>query len=200
MLHVGQRGANHASRTRGGVIIPTPPSSFTDDFNRADENLDASPNWTLQSGTATQMGVRTNQLAAIGSVESVWLCPNQGSANHYTEATWVATGGNGPFMACRLQDINNFVGVRSSATLYQIWTRIAGTLTQLSTTSPVPAVNDLVRIEANGDTVGLLINGIHITGSPFSLGGALSGITRQGVISRTAARNPWLDNYKSGAL
>lgn len=180
---------------------PVPPglAKFTDDFNRANENLSANANWTQIDGSAAAITVASNQLAATANPSTV-LSPDLGSVNHYVAYTLASVGTNGPFALVRATNTNNWVGVRNSASSYQIFKMVAGTITQIPFTSPTPAVGDRVRLSAIDGNVMLSINGSDVSATPLSLGGDNLTSTRQGVLARTAARSPWLDDYEAGAL
>lgn len=181
---------------------PIPPglAKFTDDFNRANENLSVNANWTLVDGSAAAMAISSNQLAASQSTLTTVLSPDLGSVNQYVAYTLVNVGVNGPFAVVRATNQNNWVGVRNSASAYQVFKMVAGTITQLAFTSPTPAVGDKIRLSAIDGGVTLSINGSDVTPQPMSLGGDLLTATRQGVVARTATRVPWLDDYEAGAL
>lgn len=192
--------ATSASAVATGALTAGGAAVFTDDFNRANETLGSSPNWTRVDGQASALTIDNNMLASATTAETTYLSPDLGSANHYVEATLRLVGANGPFLLCRATNLSNWLGVRNSASVYQTFKRVNGTLTQLTSASPTPAVGDRIRLQVNGDAGSLMINGVEVAGSPFQLLGDLAGVTRQGVIARTSIRNPWIDDYKAGVL
>lgn len=175
------------------------PVTFADAFDRADENLEASPNWTRVGGATGTLAVRSNQVAAIATTQTAFLSPDLGAVNHYVEMTMTSSGAAGPLLAVRAVDSNNFVGVRQNSTNYQVYKVVANAFTLIGTTAQAPAVGDRLRFEARDGAVSLSINGAASL-TNLSLGADLATPTRTGLVARSAVRNPWGDNYLAGAL
>lgn len=175
------------------------PLTFAETFDRADENLEASANWTRVGGATGTLAVRSNQVAAIATTQTAFLSPDLGAVNHYVEMTMTSSGVAGPLLAVRAVDSNNFVGVRQNSTNYQLYKVVGNAFTLLGTTTQAPTVGDRLRLEASGSTVSLSINGAASL-SNLSLGADLATSTRTGLVARSAVRNPWGDNYLAGTL
>jgi hypothetical protein len=139
--------------------------SFSDDFNRADENLLASANWTNVGGAdAAAFQVFSNIFAHVPTGDTLAVqCPTQGSANHATQVGIGQETSNAWafFVTVRHTDLNNFWGFYCNTgdgglALYK---RVAGTFTEIGTYDVRPEVIAAfpslvtVRIEAGSDNV-----------------------------------------------
>jgi hypothetical protein len=60
-------------------------------------------------------------------------------------------------------------------------------------------VGDVIRLEVKGANATVKKNGIVIVG-PKTTAGTNATWTWSGVLSRSFAVNPWIDNYESGPL
>jgi hypothetical protein len=65
MTTMGRRSQYHKAYIQGTGVITKP--NVTDNFNRADANLEANSLWTRSGGVAGALAVRSNQLAAPGA-------------------------------------------------------------------------------------------------------------------------------------
>ncbi len=137
--------------------------AFFDNFDRANENLEASPNWTLGDGIAGLAAIRSNKLASLATAGQAasYRCPNQGSANHYVEFTVSSAtpGLSGSFVCCRLADSANFVGIRNDGTTLQVYKRVADTLTQLHSTNGLVSVGSVLRLECEAGAWRAFVDG-----------------------------------------
>lgn len=197
--------ASAVAVSTGSVTLTAPPAAtmFRDDFNRADGPLTAgSSDWTNVSGNANALSISGNQVATA-SAEGAFESPDIKNANHYVQALIVGGGAVGPFLVCRMTDQNNWgAAMRFNVNTGsgQLWKRQGGTLTQYGSTTGSPCVvGATVRVETVGDQAQIVANGVVVAG-PYSMGGSAAGITRQGVVTRTNANNPWIDNYEAGVL
>ena len=183
----------HTRASGGGV--------FFDNFDRATEPLSASPKWTFVSGSAASVAVNDSQSLSTSDTSSpgtAYQSPDLGRADHWVQATVasVPSANAGPVLCCRLQDANNWVGIRFGSGTWQFYKRIAGVLTLLGSFTYTTAPGDVFSVSAVGDDVSVTINGaVRITGT---LGGDLAGVTRQGVVARLTAAPSWIDNYRAG--
>jgi hypothetical protein len=171
--------------------------AFTDDFNRSDENLEASASWTLIDGPAGGARVVSNVLK-INTTNSVcsYSCPDQGSADHYTQAVWntLAYG----FTSIRLTDGNNFIGVRHEGTDWQVYKRDTGSFSLIGSYTVGLTGGDIAYLEGNGNDITLKVNGttrVGPTSETFN-----NTETTQGVCPRSVVVTNWIDDFEAGAL
>lgn len=190
-------------------LVPGPnffvaPSAakFVDNFNRADENLEASANWTHDGLIAGGAAVRSNALACLttNSTGTSYKCPDQGSADHYAQFVARATANSGPFVCNRLADVNNFVGFRNNGATLEVYRRVGGTLSLLNSSAQSIISGTVLRLECTGTNWRVLKDGVQV--ATGAIGSALLTSTRQGVVARTttAGQNPWVDDVEFGAL
>jgi hypothetical protein len=187
--------------------IPQPPAprgSFTDAFTRADENLETSANWTRVDGAAGACAVRSNQLAFLSTTDSAYQCPDQSSANHYTQAVMLSTTVDLFFFECcaRLTDKDNFIGARrTNANLaddYDLYKRDTGSFTSLGSWAGPYAANDVMKIEADGNTIEMFVNGTSRVGPVTESFNNTE--TRQGIVARSKTQNPAMDDFEAGVI
>lgn len=188
-----------ASSVVFGEGAPLGSQFFADDFNRPDEDLEASVNWTRVGGLVAGAAVRSNQCAFIDvTAETAYLSPDAGSANHSTEVERRISSDRIYFeCCCRLTDANNFIGMRHSAGTYRIFRRVAGVFLELDNLILPAAVGDIMRLECNGDQIIGRVNGAPILTAVES---AHNTVTRQGFVVRDATSNPAIDNYVARTL
>lgn len=188
---LAQTGAGPSVTSAGGFV-------FADNFNRSNENLEASSNWTRIGGAAGAAAVVSNQLNDASATETPYSCPNIGSTNHYAQAVWARGSANVSFIGARVVDANNYVGVRYSGGALQLYKKVSGSFTLLGSYSYTVASTDVLRVEASGDNVRALVNGVERV-APTSLGGSLGSSTLCGVIARSTA-GAWIDTFEAGTL
>lgn len=176
---------------------------FADDFNRQNEPLEATADWTRVGGIAGGATVSTNRVAAVdtNTIGTAYLAPDTFSSDHFAQAAWLTSTAPGPFICCRITDGNNYVGARygSVGTQFELFKRVAGAFTILGSFVQALVPGDVIRLECDGDTARVLINGIQRI-APQSLAGSHAGVTRAGLVARSVAINPWLDNFEARAL
>lgn len=139
----------------------------------------------------------------IDSSDGTVMAYNTGSTSHYSEVRMkYAFDGyereGGP--AVRVDTRLNWISILlSSATTTKIVFRNGGGTQVLATYTDIPvAVDDIVRLEVDGDnnTVELLINGVS-AGSPVDISAISSGTsTNAGMYGRTS--NPYIDDLDLG--
>lgn len=170
--------------------------AYSDNFNRADENLEANANWTRSGGVAGALAVRSNQCATISATVTGYLAPDLGSANHFVQATSNVVATGGALQACRLTDGDNCLGVTpTSGTQYGIYNRVGGSNTITNVTVSAVAAGDVLKLVATGSHWNLYVNGVWKgTGT---INAALTS-TRTGLVARTTVSNPWWDDYSDG--
>lgn len=184
--------------------LTPPPFVFTDNFNRANGNLESDPNWTRIGGTAGMAAITSNIVGSTTSVSTgaAYLCPDIGKDEMYVQAAWeVNTGTVNCGIAARLVDNLNYILLRwnTAAAGVQINSVAAGAFTTLGSFPGAIAIGDVLRMEIKNDTVRALKNGVQII-APVSLAGKLAGTTRAGLVPRASIIAAWLDNFEAGAL
>lgn len=172
-------------------------ANFTDNFNRADENLEASANWTRVDGAAGALQVSSNMLGSFSTTETAYQCPDCAVAGQFVQATNKdGTGSNHGFLALRVTDANNFVGARVSGAIYQVFQRVAGTFTQLGTDVGAQNAGDVMLLTiSSGNSLDFSVNGSALL-TGLSVSGSLTS-TRAGFIQRSANLNPLFDDFSA---
>lgn len=177
--------------------------TFADDFNRADQSLETSANWTRVGGTAAALEVNSNRLRCTTSgADTAYKAPSTGTVDHYAQMKLLdvgSYGGGASFLACRITDDNNFLGVRWTGSTWSVFKRVAGAFTSIgSFATPVPVVNDIVRLQCSGTNFELFRNGVSVgTGA---IGAPTLTSTQAGVIARSAIQDPYLEDFETGTL
>lgn len=171
--------------------------AFTDAFTRADENLEASANWTRVDGAAGAGAVRSNQFAQLSSTNTAYQCPDQGSADHYSQATTAVSGSWTGFLSIRTTDSNNFIGTRPNGSTIELYKRVSGTFTSLGSAAANTGIGAVYYLEGSGNNLTVKVDSVTKIG-PISET-ALNTVTRSGIVVRTTL-NPTLDNFESGTL
>lgn len=171
--------------------------AFLESFDRADENLEASANWTRVDGAAGAGAVRSNQFAQLSATNTLYQCPDQASANHYAQAASQVSGAWTGFMAIRATDSNNFIGIRPGTNVVELYKRVAGTFTLLGSATVTTAVGVVYYVEGSGNNLTVKADGVTKLGPTAET--AQNTVTRSGLVVRTTL-NPTLDSFESGAL
>lgn len=171
--------------------------AFTDDFNRADENLETSSNWTRVDGAAGALQVVSNRLHQTSGTESLYTSPDTGSGDHYAQCEdWRSGFSWTGFLVVRATDANNWVGVRATGSGYEVYRKKAGSFFGPDVWSGANSNGDVCYLEASGSDIVVKINGttrITVTDS-FSSSVTTAGFICRGNIGQTA------DNFESDAL
>jgi hypothetical protein len=180
---------------------------FTDDFNRADQDLGASADWRFAperggDGAPSDIAVRGQKLAIFNTAYrgAAYTSPDCGFADHYVQATMakIPTYYNG-ILACRLTDPSNLIGIEFKNDRIALHERANGEFKELGFVTIPPLVGDIIRLEVKGANATVKKNGAIIIG-PKATAGTNATWTRSGVVSRSFAVDPWIDNYESGPL
>ncbi|UIS25220.1 putative tail protein [Erythrobacter phage vB_EliS-L02] len=192
-----------------GFLAPTVPyprasfQLFTDNFNRPDENLEDSADWDRIGGSGGEMGVRSNAAAMLAGTDGpAYVCPDLNQADQFAEAIFSSSADANYFLACRVQDANNFIGVRKwtlGGDRWSIYKRVAGTFTELALAedSSLAAGNVKARLEVIGDTARLYVDESLYLETAI---GAHTAATRTGFIVRNDAFNPAFEDFRAGAI
>jgi hypothetical protein len=196
---------NKAKQAITVVFSETATVFFKDDFNRADEDLGASVDWKFArdgGGLPSDMAVRNQKLAIFNTAHggAAYTSPDCGFADHYVQATvaGIPTYYNG-ILACRLAGPRNLVGVEFKNNRIALYERTNGTFNELGFVTTAPNVGDVIRLEVSGANATVKKNGAVIIG-PKMTAGTNAKWTWTGVLSRSLAVDPWIDNYESGPL
>jgi hypothetical protein len=198
---------NKADQTITLAFGATATVFFKDDFNRAEQDLGASADWRLApdgggDGLPSDIAIRDQKLAifntAYGGV--AYASPDCGFADHYVQATVakIPTYYNG-MLACRLMGPSNLIGVEFKNDRIALYERTNGEFKELGFVTIPPLVGDLIRLEVKGANATVKKNGAIIIG-PKATAGTNATWTWSGVVSRSFAVDPWIDNYEAGPL
>lgn len=171
--------------------------AFYDDFNNpgASQNLGDRAGWVNVDGNVNDAYITGGQttLTSNPASESSFKCTSQGTADHYSQATWL--GNCSGFVAVRLTDANNFIGFRNTGSAWQVYKRVAGAFTQLGSDYAVAGSGgDVAKLSVLGNAIVFTVNGTQRCGSPFTDSFNNTEVS-QGVISRVLGAAPWLDDF-----
>lgn len=167
--------------------------SFSDDFNRANETLETSANWTCSSNNVAK--VTSNRVGADVGTEMSAKCPDQSSADHYTQVSNVASSW-GSFATIRMADKDNYIGMRANGTAYEVFKRVASSFTSLGSYSTTPSAGDTLYLEGSGNSITFKLNGtIRVTATES----AGNTNTRQGFNMRNNTPE-MCDDFSAGSL
>ena len=175
---------------------------FSDDFTGpAGETLGARPGWTYVAGSGGAIEINdANQLRSNNTLSAGigYITPDLGTPDHWVRFRFL-TNNCLPFVCVRFLSNQTFgAGVRMGADNLVVWQRNAGTYTQLANLGAVPSFDtaDEWTLTVTGSTGQMLRNGVAF-GSTFTL---LIQATRTyaGVVGRTTAVDPWIDDFKAG--
>lgn len=185
--------------------------AFTDAFTQAGVTVDLATHvptggtaWT-RTGAADSIVVNegANTARASGGSTAIYVCDDQGSANHYTQARLKilnASGFGNAFLASRLVDSNNFVGWRLSGaggSGSRLVKCVSGTVTDLVTHQGTD--ESIYKVECDGTNVKLYEDGVQ-QGSTQTVSDHQTE-TSQGLVNRNENKTvDWLDDFEAGAL
>jgi len=179
---------------------------FKDDFNRADQDLRMSADWRFidegGDGSPSDIAIRGGKLAIFNTAYrgAVYVSPDCGFADHYVQAT-VATIPSyySGLIACRITSSSDLIGVEFRKNSVALYERTKGEFKQLAFTRIPPNVGDVLRLEVKGDHATVKRNGVVIIG-PTATAGTNAAWTWAGILARSLAVNPWIDDYEAGPL
>lgn len=173
--------------------------AFSDDFNRGDEDLDASPDWTNVSGNGGGLAVSNNGLARVATgTQDAFQCPDQGVQNSVIQATVLAQPFGALFACHRLSDAINYIGGAYLSGKWIIRKVDNNAFTDLGTYTAVLVPGDVGALEMEGDVFILKVNGVPrvVALSDFN-----SAETRQGLLGRAnVSTDPWIDDWSVDKL
>lgn len=168
-------------------------TGFVDHFDRAEEPLSTSSNWTLVSGSARYARVYRRRMYSAwsntGTSRVTLQSPDMGSADHWAEIVYGGGGGSANnIVALRLTSNANFIGMHwTGAGTITIIKRVSGSNTTLATFTLSAALQrgDRMRFGILGSDVTVWLNGTSLVPTTGSLTGLTSlptSTTRQGVV------------------
>ena len=198
---------NKADQTITIAFGTTETAFFKDDFNRADQDLGASADWRFApdgggDGAPSDIAIRGQKLAIFNTAYrgAAYASPDCGFADHYVQATVakIPTYYNG-ILACRLTNPSNLIGVEFKNDRIALYERTNGEFKELGFLTIPPLVGDIIRLEVKGANATVKKNGAIIIG-PKATAGTNATWTWSGVVSRSFAVDPWIDNYEAGPL
>jgi hypothetical protein len=198
---------NKADQTITLVFGTTEAAFFKDEFNRADQDLGVSAYWRFApngggDGVPSDIAIRDQRLAIFNTAYrgAAYASPDCGFADHYAQAmvAKIPTYYNG-ILACRLTNPSNLIGVEFKNDRIALYERTNGEFKELGFVTIPPLVGDIIRLEVKGANAAVKKNGAIIIG-PKATAGTNATWTWSGVVSRSFAVDPWIDNYEAGPL
>ena len=137
------------------------PDDFVDDFNGSDSNLETGLGWSRFSGVATDFQVKSNKLSVIHTADTVLHGPDLNSSDQFLEVTVENIDRpSNSFIALRVQDIDNYVGIRWDGDALEVIPRVNGSFDLSQLLVGTVAIGDVVRFEVQGQRVAWYINGV----------------------------------------
>jgi len=176
--------------------------AFTDNFNRSNENLEVSSNWTRVDGNAGDASIVSNALNGNSTVSNgaLYLCPDQGSTDQFTQV--VLNSSSESFCVnVRSTDNINWISARHAAGsgVWELFKRVSGSFTSLGTFSATFVSGDVIKLTANdSDELEVFINATSRIGPVTETFN--NTVTRQGLLPRGGTVSNWLDDFEAGVL
>lgn len=140
---------------------------FSDDFNRADAAT-LGANWTNDAGASGGWQIATNRATQINlvAIQTAYLSSWTGGNDQYAETQMVTLAGGwfGPVVRASTNTTGYVAAVFAlgSAANIVVVSFIAGASTTVGTVSTTVNANDVVRLEAQGTTIRVKLNGVQI--------------------------------------
>lgn len=181
-------------------------ASATDNFNRAD-STDLGTNWDVQTGEG-QWEIVSNEARprffdgdCTENYNAITFANDQYSEATLKALTAASGGGRGPGVACRCSTsahtyYRSTANSNASGNNHELVKFVAGSATSLGFIDADFAVNDVIRIEAQGTTIRTKKNGttqISVTDSAIASG-------RAGVCYSSQGESAQLDDWAGGDL
>jgi hypothetical protein len=161
-------------------------STFTEDFNRADEDLNANANWTLM-GTAVGKARIVSHIVQCQTTDTngaAYASPDLGSQRQSASGRVTFAG----FLCVQLTDALNYIGVRANAStsVIEVYKKVAGTLTAQCAFAETAATTDTVELDFISNVLTVKKNGTTLTPTSGSLTvtGGPPASTRTGLVVR----------------
>ncbi|MEK3790509.1 family 16 glycoside hydrolase [Paenibacillus sp. FSL R7-0204] len=186
----------------GVVFANTDQAWFSDHFTSG-----LLPDWTVASGTNSwAVTDRTgNRVLSTSQTTTALITAKAGTS--WTDYTYesrarlpLINGSENAGIVFRVQDQNNFYMYRidASTSQLQLYKAVAGTLTQVSTTSFVPVKNQWYTLKATvqGNTIKGYVDGVLKT----TWTNPVNELTTGGIGFRTTSAGVWYDDAKVTAI
>ena len=190
------------------------PPSVTDDFNRADENLDDDAAWTLRHGTDTVLQVVSNELesSATGGSDalvtnSVSLSDDQKVTITVTGATeaggeditgpiirWTAGGNDRQCFALNFDIEGDFIRVLNGAT-YGVLSGPVTFATAESQSGETASYPFDLTLEAIGTQLRVYLNGSEITGLAVTSSAHTTGLAGMFTLFADGSNTTQMDDF-----
>ena len=190
-------------------FFPQPVEAFVDNFDRPNEPLSNSPNWTRANVGSTDLVVSGGRVFANGTGSAYYVGANQFSRTFATQAVLskvTIAGRVGPVLLGYLTTASgsiNIIGVRSTNDGLQLLITTGSGETFATETESIGghSTGDLIRIEMRllEKTFRVLRNGVVIYSAAIPAAMPLTS-TRSGIAGIGASSSYYLDNYKSEAI
>ena len=128
-------------------------SDFSDNFNRADENVEASADWTRVDGSAGMAVIFGNRVKSTTAPTfgAAYQCPNLGSTDQYVQAKFQGSTSGG-FIALPPYGLRQLYRPAIQRHGLEVYKRVAGTLTQMATYTYSFSSSVTFRLETDGAT------------------------------------------------
>lgn len=202
-------------------------AQIVDDFNRADEALEANPAYLLAAGNAGTFAIRTNRLAVIaGGTGAIYNLGDLGTSEQEISAQFSGYTDTSSVLF-RMVDVNNWLSFRrnDAAAAHQLYMCVNGVITRLCnfsnehnvtlrvqgrklvfTKQGNSAAEPIIRYPTIYNYAGLKVLDLDPLAEPGALilpieapMGTQVGL-RAGHASSLPAVNPWIDSFSAKAL
>lgn len=184
------------------LTVAATASTFSDNFNRPDEDLSANANWTLVAGAVGKARVVSNivQCQTTDSGGAAYLSPNLGSQRQSVAGNVSYSG----FLCVQLTDTGNYIGVRrnSSTSVIEVFKKVSGTLTAQCAFAETVTFSDVVEIDFISNVLVVKKNSTVLVPTSGSLT-VVSGppaSTRTGIVVRINNGINFCDNYAAAVI
>ena len=194
----------------GSTEAALPAALYSDTFNRPNENLEVDDMWTRIGGTAGHVAVASNALSVSGTSQGLLHVPAMPTQNMWVKATVKGVPAfGGPLLVVQAKDDTNWVGLRWSASGYQVQICADGSFVGPGAISGVTAaVDDQVILairdgiiyvyqKPTGDSSYTRIGVYQLS---YYTAAMFNTYRRAGVVSRNSTASPWIDNFSCGQL
>jgi hypothetical protein len=170
-VYVDDWGNPSAVATSAGTFTTDASSAFTDDFNRSDEALETSSDWTEVVAEAGSADIVSNQIQIGSAVEAfgnyMTMCEATLADDQYAQVEIIAkvSGGYDETAVCARVtdngggDWDGYIFRYTSAGAINLIRIDGASKTDLTTVSFAVSPGDVMRIECEGTTIRGLVNG-----------------------------------------
>ena len=181
---------------------------LSDDFNRANEELGASANWTERGG---DFEIVSNEVFLQDNSGGGWTVAYDSGSTYssadYTVAcdTKLVTGGGGGYLGVVGRRVNYstddsdgyFASIRPSSGRVRLWSRVSGVATSIATTDAETINYDTfytIKLDMNGTTIKEFIDGSEILSATSS---SISAAGDGGIGLSSGSDEEYWDNFLS---